>query len=107
MIAAVIGGFGAALEARQGVAHGHFQVNGVKVDRPSFQVRPGDVITVRARDNVKNLYRGAMAYGTDTLGLEWVAFDAETLTATVQGKPGPSDISLPVDVNVVVEFLSR
>ncbi len=34
-------------QARQGIAHGHFQVNGVKVTKPSFVLRPGDVITVR------------------------------------------------------------
>ncbi len=94
-------------QARQGVCHGHFHVNGVKVDRPSFQLRPGDVITVRDREHIKNLYRGVMANGPDTTGLEWVAFDADTMTATVQGKPATSDISLPVDVNIVVEFLSR
>ena len=94
-------------QARQGVAHGHFQVNGVKVDRPSFQVRPGDVITVRDRDHIKNLYRSVLAHGSETTGLEWVAFDSETMTATIQGKPGPTDVSLPVNVNVVVEFLSR
>ncbi len=94
-------------QARQGVAHGHFLVNGVKVDRPSYQLRPGDVITVRNNDNVKNLYRAIMAQGVEGTSLEWVAFDAETLTATVQGKPAASDISLPVDVNIVVEFLSR
>jgi len=38
---------------------------------------------------------------------EWVAFDPDTLRATVQGTPGPTDISLPVDVNMVIEFLSR
>lgn len=94
-------------QARQGVAHGHFLVNGVKVDRPSFQLRPGDVITVRDHDNVKNLYRSIMAQGVDGSSIEWAAFDPETLTVTVQGKPGPSDVSLPVDVNVVIEFLSR
>lgn len=94
-------------QARQGVAHGHFQVNGVKVDRPSYQLRPGDVVTLRDHDNVKNLYRAIMAQGVEGTSLEWVAFDADHLTLTVQGKPGPSDISLPVDVNIVVEFLSR
>ena len=44
-------------QARQGVAHGHFQVNGQKVDRPSFLVRPGDVISVRNRPNLRNLYQ--------------------------------------------------
>jgi small subunit ribosomal protein S4 len=39
--------------------------------------------------------------------MEWVTFEADNLRATVQGSPAASDISLPVDVNVVVEFLSR
>lgn len=94
-------------QARQGVAHGHFQINGSKVDKPSFQVRPGDVITVKAKAGLRNLYQGIMAMGVEGAGLEWVSFDNETLTATVQGVPGESDISLPVDVNTVIEFMSR
>ncbi len=94
-------------QARQGVTHGHFRVNGVKVDKPSYQLRPGDVVTVRAKPTVRNLYQGIIAQGVEGAGTEWVAFDNETMTATVQGVPGPSDISLPVDVNVVIEFMSR
>jgi small subunit ribosomal protein S4 len=93
-------------QARQGIAHGHFQVNGVKVTKPSYILRPGDVITVRGRDNLLNLYR-ALSEESQGEPLDWVSFDAETLRITVQGRPGPSDISLPVDVNMVVEFLSR
>lgn len=93
-------------QARQGVAHGHFRVNGVKVDKPSFLLRPGDVITVRDKDKLKTLYQGNLSQSTGE-GIEWVSFDSENLTASVQGVPGPSDISLPVDVNMVVEFLSR
>jgi small subunit ribosomal protein S4 len=94
-------------QARQGVAHGHFRVNGVKVDRPSFQLRPGDVITLRDRPAIRNLYQAIMAAGVEGTGIDWVSFDSETLTATVQGNPGPSDISLPVDANTVIEFMSR
>ena len=93
-------------QARQGIAHGDFQVNGIKVDKPSYLLRPGDVVTVRNRKNLLNLYRGVSAEQAAE-PLDWVAFDPETLRATVQGNPGPSDISLPVDVNMVVEFLSR
>ena len=93
-------------QARQGIAHGHFQVNGIKVDKPSYLLRPGDVVPVRNRKNLLNLYRGVSA-DQAAEPLDWVAFDPETLRATVQGNPGPSDISLPVDVNMVVEFLSR
>ena len=93
-------------QARQGVVHGHFKVNGNKVDKPSYQLRPGDVITVNPNEKLKLLYQGAIA-NSEGEGIDWVAFDAETLTATVQGRPGPSDISLPIDVNMVVEFMSR
>ena len=93
-------------QARQGVTHGHFQVNGVKVTTPSYLLRPGDVITVRGRENIQNLYRGILT-DSSVQPADWIAFDSETLRATVQGLPGPGDISLPVDVNIVIEFMSR
>ncbi len=94
-------------QARQGVAHGHFRVNGCKVDKPSFALRPGDVITLRPKENVLKLYHSIRERGIDGEGIEWVSLDTDTLTATVNGVPGSSDISLPVDANTVVEFLSR
>ena len=93
-------------QARQGIVHGHFQVNGIKVNKPSFLVKPGDVITIRPRKNIQDLYR-AVSENTEDSTLDWLTFDTETLRATVQGTPGPEDISLPVDVRMVVEFLSR
>ena len=93
-------------QARQGIVHGHFQVNGTTVNKPSFMVRQGDIITVRAKKNLQEVYR-SMAEEFTGEPLDWVSFDKETLRATVQSLPGPSDISLPVDVNTVVEFLSR
>ena len=93
-------------QARQGITHGHFQVNGVKVTKPSYQVRPGDVITVRRRNNLLQAYQG-ISESADGEPVDWITFDNETLRITVQGAPGPSDISLPVDGNIVVEFMSR
>jgi small subunit ribosomal protein S4 len=94
-------------QARQGVAHGHFRVNGVKVDRPSYMLRPGDVVTIRPQLNVLNLYRTIIGQGVEGQGIEWAKLDTENLTINVTGAPGGSDISLPVDGNVVVEFMSR
>ena len=96
-------------QARQGITHGHFQVNGVKVTKPSYLMRTGDIITVCPRENLLNLYRGL---SEESVGeaLEWVTFDAETLRATVQGLPAANDISVPLDakeINTVIEFLSR
>ena len=94
-------------QARQGITHGHFLVNGKKVTKPSYMLRPGDIISVRGRTNLVNMYKGLQAEGTQSEPLDWVNFDEDNLQATVQGLPGPSDISLPVDANTVVEFLSR
>jgi small subunit ribosomal protein S4 len=94
-------------QARQGVAHGHFRVNGTKVDRPSYLLRPGDVISVRPRQNILKMYQALREMGVEGEGCEWVTFDSESMSATVQGMPAGSDISLPVDANTVVEFLSR
>ncbi len=93
-------------QARQGITHGHFYVNGEKVTKPNYLLRAGDVIEVRAKESLKNLYRGVIANSSPDV-LDWVSFDSENLRATVLGLPGPSDISLPVDANSVVEFLSR
>ncbi|HHM12965.1 MAG TPA: 30S ribosomal protein S4 [Planctomycetaceae bacterium] len=93
-------------QARQGIVHGHFQVNGIKVTKPSFLVKVGDVITVRPRKNIQNLYR-SLVDQSQAMPPDWIAFDGETLRATVQRLPAADDISLPVDERMVVEFLSR
>ena len=93
-------------QARQGITHGHFAVNGIKVTSPSYMLRPGDVITVRARENLQHLYQRTLAE-VDSQPTEWIAFDPETLRATMQSMPDPADVSLPVDVNIVIEFMSR
>ena len=95
-------------QARQGVAHGHFRVNGMKVDKPSFLLRPGDVVTIRPRPSLLRVYKDVREQGVEGEGCDWVSLDSDTLVATVNGKPSSaSDISLPVDANTVVEFLSR
>jgi small subunit ribosomal protein S4 len=93
-------------QARQGITHGHFYVNGIKVTKPSYQLRAGDVITIRNRTKIQQLYQHTSA-DASSQPVDWIAFDAETLRATMSGLPGPSDISLPVDANTVVEFMSR
>lgn len=94
------------LQARQGVVHCHFTVNGVKTNKPSFLVRPGDVVEVRHRDNLVNYYSLVME-STRPEPTGWLHIDADGLRATVVGYPGHDDISLPVDILAVVEFMSR
>jgi small subunit ribosomal protein S4 len=93
-------------QARQGVAHGHFLVNGRRTDVPSAILRIGDVVDVKRRQQVTDLYAG-IAANFDGERADWLSFDQEYLRATVLRLPGPEDITLPVDVAVVVELLSR
>jgi len=93
-------------QARQGAAHSHFQLNGQTVSVPSILVKPGDVITVRNRPNLRSVYSGIVeSSATEQTG--WLAFDQNDLKATVLSLPTFEDVSLPVDVGKVVAFLSR
>jgi small subunit ribosomal protein S4 len=99
-------GFGATIwAARQIVNHGHILVNGKKVDIPSFLVVPGQTITLRekmrqnADIDMSMQARGALP---DYLDYEQAAF-----TGTVKRRPEKSDIHLPVNEQLVVEFYSR
>ncbi|PHS11314.1 MAG: 30S ribosomal protein S4 [Blastopirellula sp.] len=93
-------------QARQGVVHGHFLVNGQKVDKPSYQLRPGDIVSVKSRENLQTLYRSISGEGASQPA-DFASYDGETLSVTMDGLPSKDDISLPVDVNIVVEFMSR
>lgn len=94
------------LQARQGVVHRHFQVNGKTVDKPSIFVRPGDVITLRQRPNLAKLYRSIIE-SSSRQGCDWLQFDAKELEARVTALPTARDVSLPVEIGQVVAFMSR
>ena len=92
-------------QARQGIVHSHFQLNGQTVNKPSIWVKPGDVITVRNRPNLKKLYGELVESGRP--GCAWLSLDKKELAATVVTAPGSEDVSLPVDVGQVVALISR
>jgi small subunit ribosomal protein S4 len=91
-------------QARQGIVHGHFLVNGRRVDRPSYQCNAGDVITIKNRPNLKTFYEET---ASGDQGCSWINFDKDDLKAIVTSLPTADDVSLPVDVGAVVAFLSR
>ncbi|MEZ6067432.1 MAG: 30S ribosomal protein S4 [Planctomycetaceae bacterium] len=93
-------------QARQGIVHGHFQVNGHTVTRPSIQVKAGDVITVKNRPNLKKVYK-ELIEGGNRQDCNWISFDAGEMKAIVTSLPAFDDVSLPVDVGQVVAFMSR
>ncbi len=92
--------------ARQVVGHGHIRVNGQKVDIPSYQVKKGDVITLRERSAQIEMFK-ALREGTSVLTPKWLTFDAANLTGTVNDLPAREDIDYEVQENMIVEFYSR
>ncbi len=89
--------------ARQLVNHGHVLVNGKKVDRPSYQIKVGDVITLK-RENSQKLARAQV----DSLpGHEipaWIAANPAELSAKVIAQPTADQVPFDVNMNLIVEF---
>ena len=92
--------------ARQIVVHGHIRVNGQKVDIPSYQVKIGDVITLRPRSAESELFK-SLREGTTVLTPKWLAFDAPNLTGNVNALPAREDIDMQIQENMIVEYYSR
>ena len=93
--------------ARQLVRHGHFLVNGKKVDIPSYSVRQGDVITVLGRSQKNPTLEHAMeeVKGRGIPG--WLSFDAAAISARVSSMPTREQINLPVQEQLIVELYSK
>ena len=95
-------------EARQAVSHGHFTVNGKKVNIPSYLVKPGDVIAVReaSRSSVKfSKLTGADAPLVTTP--EWMERNKEALEGKILRMPERSDIEFEVEEHLIVELYSK
>jgi len=92
-------------QARQLVDHGHFSVNGRRVNKPSFQVRPGDVLSVQDSSSAKGVIREATEL-TATVPA-WLQADYDSLTAKVLRFPEREEISTPVQEQLIVELYSK
>ncbi|MEV0395732.1 30S ribosomal protein S4 [Polymorphospora rubra] len=96
-------------QARQLVAHGHFTVDGVKVDRPSYRLRPDQVVTVRERSRTKPPFQVAAAggYAPDGPTAPYLSVSLSDLTATLLREPARREVPVICDEQLVVEFYSR
>ena len=92
-------------QARQLIRHGHWTVNGRRVDIPSYQVRDGDIIAVKASTPAEPLIRDA----TELTGQipAWLQADHDGLTAKVLRKPERKEIAAPVQEQLIVELYSK
>ena len=94
-------------EARQLVRHGHFLVNGRKVDIPSFLVKPGQVITIKDSSRSLDKIKCVIEANASRPAPKWLDYDRNTLTAKVVAHPTKEDIDLPIEEHLIVELYSK
>ena len=95
-------------EARQLATHGHFTVNGQRVDIPSFLVKAGDVIEVREKSRSSVKFKGLLGEDAPIVNLpKWLTRDKNTLQGTVVAMPARDDIDFPVEEHLIVELYSK
>ena len=92
-------------QARQLITHRHFVVNGRRVNVPSYQLKPGDIISVRESSSAIPVIREATE-GTATVPA-WLQADFDSLTANVLRLPERDEISAPVQEQLIVELYSK
>lgn len=92
-------------ESRQIVNHGHICVNGKRVDIPSYQVKKGDVISVKENKQQIEMFKALKE--SKVVLPKWLEFDATKLTGSVLELPKREDIDLSIEEHLIVEHYSR
>ena len=101
-------GFGSSrAQARQLVAHGHFAVNGVPTNVPSYQLKPGDRVEVRESRRAREAFKVVRETLKSHQAPEWLSLDATNLSGTVAALPRRDQMPLDLSEQLVVEYYSR
>jgi small subunit ribosomal protein S4 len=93
--------------ARQLVNHGHFAVNGKFIDVASFQVRPGDVLTIRSSDAVRKQIADAVEVNKSQPVPAWLEVNRDNLSARVVAQPRREDVPHPIQEQLIIELCSK
>jgi small subunit ribosomal protein S4 len=94
-------------EARQIVRHNHVLVNGKKVNIPSYNVKVGDVITVKEKSQSLNGIKTIIETTASRAVPEWMSADLENFSVSVTAKPERDQIHIPVEETLIVELYSK
>ena len=101
-------GFGTSRpEARQLVRHGHFTVNGQKVNIPSYLVKVGDVIAIKEESKSSEKIKNVIEITASRIVPKWLDLDNNTLTGKVVAVAEREDIDLPLEEHLIVELYSK
>ena len=94
-------------QARQFVSHGMFEVNGKKVDIPSYLVKAGDVIKVREIRKDNGAIKENVETNSNVIVPNWLERDLGNLTGKVLALPKRDEIDLPIEEHLIVELYSK
>ncbi len=92
-------------QSRQLIRHGHWTINGRRVDIPSYQVREGDIIALKGASPAQPLIREATELTAQVPA--WLQADHDSLTAKILRKPERREITTPVQEQLIVELYSK
>jgi small subunit ribosomal protein S4 len=92
-------------QARQLVRHGHFQVNGRRVNIPSYQVKPNDIVNLKSGSPAEQVVRDATDLTASVA--PWLQADHDGLTGKILKLPDREDIDTPVQESLIVELYSK
>jgi len=94
-------------EARQLVRHGHFVINGRRVDIPSYRLKAGDIFNMAPGAKAADRIRQASGAASKAVIPEWLEIDAKNLTGKVKDLPTREQITMPVHEQLIVELYSK
>ncbi len=94
-------------EARQLVTHGHYLVNGKKVDIPSYLLKAGDEVSIRQKSRDSEKIKAVVEANASRPVPEWLDKNAEAFSAKVVKLPDREQIEVPVEEHLIVEFYSK
>ena len=94
-------------QSRQLVRHGHIQVNGRKVNIPSFQCKVGDEIALRDGSRKMPILEEAANFASGQRQVQWLDINRENLSGKVLALPKREDVNLPVNEQLIVELYSK
>lgn len=94
-------------QARQAVGHGHFTVNNVRVDIPSYQAKPGDIIAIRSQSAANALFKDLKSAIKKYESPAWLSMDKDQLKGEIKRMPEFEEIEMPFDLHLITEFYSK
>lgn len=94
-------------EAKQIVNHGHFTVNGKKVNIPSYLVKEGDVVAMTDKSKDSDKIKGVLEANSAKPVVKWIEKDSENVKGKIVALPTVEDIDLPIEVHLIVELYSK